>query len=50
MASWLWPDWTYGVSVLSRLWHLAALVLAGGASYVGMLFASGFRVRDLRGA
>jgi putative peptidoglycan lipid II flippase len=45
---WLWPDWTHGVSVLTRLWHLAVLVLAGGASYVAVLFAGGFRLRDLR--
>jgi putative peptidoglycan lipid II flippase len=36
--------------VLTRLWHLAVLVLAGGASYVAVLFAGGFRLRDLRGA
>ncbi|WP_449424789.1 hypothetical protein [Rhodanobacter lindaniclasticus] len=44
----LWPNWTHGVSVLTRLWHLAVLVLAGGASYVAALFAGGFRLRDLR--
>ena len=50
LGRWLWPNWTHGVSVLTRLWHLAVLVLAGGASYVAVLFAGGFRLRDLRGA
>ncbi|CAM5470877.1 hypothetical protein [Rhodanobacter lindaniclasticus] len=45
---WLWPNWTHGVSAPTRLWHLAVLVLAGGASYVAALFAGGFRLRDLR--
>jgi putative peptidoglycan lipid II flippase len=44
---WLWPHWTV-VPVHTRLWHLAVLVAAGGAAYVGGLFAAGFRVRDLR--
>ncbi|MGA0588317.1 murein biosynthesis integral membrane protein MurJ [Dyella sp. KRB-257] len=46
---WLWPDWT-DVAVLARLWHLAVLVIAGAGTYVGVLFALGLRVRDLRGA
>ncbi|WP_447733582.1 murein biosynthesis integral membrane protein MurJ [Rhodanobacter soli] len=50
LGRWLWPNWAHGVSVLTRLWHLAVLVLAGGASYVAVLFAGGFRLRDLRGA
>ena len=48
LGRWWWPDWTAGVSVATRLWHLAVLVLAGGATYLGMLFATGFRLRDLR--
>lgn len=44
---WLWPDWT-GVPELTRLWHLAVLVVVGGGSYVGSLLASGMRLRDLR--
>jgi len=46
---WLWPHWTE-VPVRTRLWHLAVLVAAGGAAYVGGLFAAGFRLRDLRGS
>ncbi|MEO7066239.1 MAG: murein biosynthesis integral membrane protein MurJ [Rhodanobacter sp.] len=45
---WLWPDWTVDVSSFTRLWRLATLVLAGGAVYLGVLFAGGFRLRDLR--
>ena len=50
LGRWVWPDWTVGVSVVDRLWHLALLVCGGGLTYVGMLFATGFRLRDLRGA
>lgn len=46
---WLWPDWT-GIDWKFRLWHLLTLVVAGGATYVGMLLVLGFRLRDLRGA
>jgi putative peptidoglycan lipid II flippase len=48
---WLWPwqQWT-GERILTRIWRLALLVGAGGAAYVGALFATGFRMRDLRGA
>jgi len=44
---WLWPDWT--VDKWLRIGRLALLVGVGGASYVAVLFAMGFRVRDLRG-
>ncbi|HET9191164.1 MAG TPA: lipid II flippase MurJ, partial [Rudaea sp.] len=43
---WLWPDWT-GVRIAVRAWHLAVLVLAAAGAYVAVLFASGFRMRDL---
>ena len=46
---WLWSDWV-GVSVFIRVWHLSALVAAGGLAYVGALFAGGFRLHDLRAA
>ncbi len=49
LGRWLWSDWGTA-TVLTRIWHLAVLVLAGGLSYAGMLFASGFRLRDLRSA
>lgn len=49
LGRWLWSDWSTA-PVLTRVWHLAMLVLAGGLSYVGMLFAGGFRLRDLRSA
>ncbi len=48
LGRWLWPDWS-GVPVFTRVWHLAALVLAGGLSYVATLFVAGLRWRDLRG-
>jgi putative peptidoglycan lipid II flippase len=44
---WLWTDWTVGVWV--RVVRLTVLVGAGAASYLAVLFAMGFRVRDLRG-
>jgi putative peptidoglycan lipid II flippase len=46
---WLWPwqHWTE-VRILVRAWHLAALVIAGGATFLLTLFAAGFRMRDLR--
>jgi putative peptidoglycan lipid II flippase len=45
---WWWPDWS-GVGTATRVWHLAALVAVGGGSYVAVLFATGFRLRELRG-
>src|SRR6185312_1088330 len=49
LGRWLWPHWS-GVPILTRVWHLAVLVLAGGMSYVGTLLVAGLRLRDLRGA
>jgi len=49
LGRWLWPHWS-GVPILTRVWHLAVLVLAGGLSYVGTLLVAGLRLRDLRGA
>lgn len=43
----LWPDWSVGT--WTRVWRLAVLVGGGGLSYVAVLFAMGFRMRDLRG-
>ncbi|HEX5960772.1 MAG TPA: murein biosynthesis integral membrane protein MurJ [Rhodanobacteraceae bacterium] len=45
---WPWQQWTQE-RIPTRVWRLAALVCAGGAAYVLALFASGFRMRDLRG-
>jgi putative peptidoglycan lipid II flippase len=44
---WYWTDWSVGVWL--RIFRLGVLVVAGGASYVAVMFALGFRVRDLRG-
>ncbi|MBU6198041.1 MAG: murein biosynthesis integral membrane protein MurJ [Xanthomonadaceae bacterium] len=46
---WLWPDWTT-VRIATRAWHLAVLVFAASAAYVAVLFASGFRMRELHAA
>lgn len=43
-----WADWA-AVSAGSRVARLAALVIAGGSSFVAVLFACGFRLADLRG-
>ena len=48
LGRWLWPDWTRAAA-FTRAWHLSALVTAGAAAYLGTLFASGFRLRELRG-
>lgn len=47
---WLWPwqQWLHE-RVITRIWKLVVLVCAGGVAYIGVLFASGFRLRDLRG-
>ncbi|HOX72182.1 MAG: murein biosynthesis integral membrane protein MurJ [Dokdonella sp.] len=43
-----WSDWS-GVAAASRVLRLTVLVVAGAGSFVAILFASGFRLRDLRG-
>ncbi|MEP6939805.1 MAG: murein biosynthesis integral membrane protein MurJ [Rudaea sp.] len=43
-----WPQWI-GASVLERVGHLGAIILAAGAAYVATLLALGLRLRDLRG-
>lgn len=43
-----WPDWT-AAPILSRAMHLALIIAAAGVVYVGALYASGLRLRDLRG-
>jgi putative peptidoglycan lipid II flippase len=49
LGRWYWPDWTT-VATWARVWHLAVMVGAGAATYVAVLFATGFRLRDLRAA
>jgi putative peptidoglycan lipid II flippase len=44
---WYWPDWTQ-MQIAGRMWRLALLVIGGGVTYVAMLFALGFRLRDLQ--
>ena len=44
----LWPDWTQA-RIAERVWHLAAIISAAGCVYVGVLYALGLRLRDLRG-
>lgn len=46
---WPWQQWTRE-PVMLRVWKLVALVCAGGAAYVVGLYATGFRMRDLRGS
>jgi putative peptidoglycan lipid II flippase len=47
LGRWWWPDWT-AMQVMGRVWRLALLVCAGGATYVLVLFATGFRLRELQ--
>jgi len=49
LGRWLWQDWT-AVPTFTRVWHLVVLVAAGGFAYVATLFATGFRLVELRGA
>ncbi|HUA79784.1 MAG TPA: murein biosynthesis integral membrane protein MurJ [Dyella sp.] len=49
LGRWHWPDWTQ-MQAMERVWRLALLVCGGGATYVGVLFATGFRLRDLHHA
>ncbi|HEX7770305.1 MAG TPA: lipid II flippase MurJ, partial [Dokdonella sp.] len=44
---WHWPDWS-AWAVPTRIWRLALLVAAGGGSFLAVLFAAGFRLRDLK--
>jgi putative peptidoglycan lipid II flippase len=44
---WPWQQWTHE-PIFTRVWKLVALVCAGGAAYVAALYATGFRMRDLR--
>jgi putative peptidoglycan lipid II flippase len=44
----LWPDWS-AMASLTRVWRLAVLIACGGGAYVAVMFAMGFRIKDLRG-
>ncbi|MBX3699771.1 MAG: murein biosynthesis integral membrane protein MurJ [Dokdonella sp.] len=45
LAQWpAWGDW----SVATRIWRLAVVIAAGAGSFVLVLLAAGFRLRDLR--
>lgn len=41
------PDWG-GLPAMARVIRLSALIAAGGATFVAVLFGSGFRMRNLR--
>ena len=47
VGRWVWPDFIHAHAT-TRAWHLAVLVAAGAVTYVAALFASGFRLRELR--
>jgi putative peptidoglycan lipid II flippase len=44
---WHWPDWSQWATA-TRVLRLGVMVAAGGTTFVAALFASGFRLRDLR--
>ncbi|HEX6834649.1 MAG TPA: murein biosynthesis integral membrane protein MurJ [Rudaea sp.] len=44
---WFWPDWSAWPTT-TRAVRLAVLIGAAAAAYLGVLFATGFRLRDLR--
>jgi len=45
---WLWPDWS-AWSTATRVVRLTGLIGTASAVYVAVLFATGFRMADLRG-
>ena len=46
-GTYFWSDWTQWPTS-TRVLRLTVLIAAAGAAYVGVLFGSGFRLRDLR--
>ena len=44
---WYWPDWS-AWSVMTRVLRLGILITAGATAFLAVLFACGFRLRDLR--
>jgi putative peptidoglycan lipid II flippase len=47
IGAFVWSDWTQWPTT-TRVLRLTILIAAAGAAYVGVLFGTGFRVRDLR--
>jgi putative peptidoglycan lipid II flippase len=43
----MWPDWS-AWNTATRVWKLAVVIVAAGGAFVAVLFATGFRVRDLK--
>jgi putative peptidoglycan lipid II flippase len=48
VGMYMWPDWS-GWPAATRAWRLVGLIAAAGGAYIGVLFAAGFRLHDLRG-
>jgi putative peptidoglycan lipid II flippase len=44
----IWQDWS-DWPTLTRVWRLSVLIGAASAAFAAALFATGFRIRDLRG-
>ena len=42
-----WPDWS-AWDTATRVWRLAIMIAAAGGAFVVVLFAAGFRLRDLK--
>jgi putative peptidoglycan lipid II flippase len=47
VGRWLWTDWSVGIWL--RVFRLALLVGSGAGAYIAVMFAMGFRIKDLRG-
>lgn len=47
IGAYVWPDWSQWPT-MTRVLRLAIVIAAGAAAYLGVLFATGFRLRDLR--
>jgi putative peptidoglycan lipid II flippase len=43
----MWPDWS-AWNTATRVWKLAAVIVAAGGAFVVVLFATGFRLRELK--
>jgi putative peptidoglycan lipid II flippase len=47
IGAYIWPDWTQWPTT-TRAMRLAAIIGVAAAAYLGVLFGTGFRLRDLR--